>query len=122
MSNSKIDNWEDLKDREKLKRLTDVLTRAGSDLDYRDRCLVSSDSAKRALLETGKLKLPADFTVEFITKDEAMTRLIFIVPDYSTHKPPPERKAEKHLACSYSTWAPPKDTVLSRPWRPPAGE
>jgi hypothetical protein len=120
MTNSKIDNWDDLDDREKLDRLTKVLTRAGSDLKFRDGCLVSSESAKRAILSEGKMKLPADFIVQFLTQDEAMTKLIFIMPDYSDASPPPIRKAEQHLACSYSTWAPPKNTVLSRPWRPPS--
>jgi len=119
MSKSKIDNWDDLDDREKLDRLTKLLTRAGSNLDVRDSCLVSSDSAKRAIIKETNMELPADFVVQFLTKDEAMTKLIFIMPDYSTASPPPVRKAEQHLPCSYSTWAPPKNKVFSKPWRAP---
>ena len=42
-------NWEQLTNDEKLDRLTSVLTRAGSDIKFRDRCLVSPESAKNAV-------------------------------------------------------------------------
>jgi len=46
--------WDELSNDEKLDRLTSVLTLAGSEIEFRDRCLVSAESAKRAVSEVGR--------------------------------------------------------------------
>ena len=49
--------------------LTSVLTRAGSDIRFRDRCLVSPESAKKAVSEVGEIEFPPDFEIKFLTPD-----------------------------------------------------
>ena len=46
-----IKSWDAMNNDEKLDRLTSVLTRAGSDVRFRDRCLSSAESAKQAVSE-----------------------------------------------------------------------
>jgi hypothetical protein len=99
-------NWEQLTNDEKLDRLTSVLTRAGSDIKFRDRCLVSPESAKKALCEVAEVEFPADFQVKFVTSEERLKTLVLAVPDFI----PPEngaaevRNAEDYQLCSYAKW------------------
>ena len=64
-------SWEEMTNDEKLDRLTSVLTRAGSDIKFRDRCLVSPESAKKAVSEAGEIDFPPDFEIEFLTPGTA---------------------------------------------------
>ncbi|HEX8490363.1 MAG TPA: hypothetical protein VF626_05060, partial [Chthoniobacterales bacterium] len=75
-------NWEQMTNDEKLDRLTSVLTLAGSDIKFRDRCLVSPESAKRAVSEVGDIEFPPDFEVQFLTPEERLKKLVLAVPDY----------------------------------------
>lgn len=99
-------NWEQMTNDEKLDRLTSVLTLAGSDIKFRDRCLVSPDSAKRAVSEAGDIEFPPDFEVQFLTPEERLKKLVLAVPDYV----PPQngtaevRNAEDYQTCSYKAW------------------
>jgi hypothetical protein len=99
-------NWNQLTNDEKLDRLTTVLTLAGSDIKFRDRCLVSPESAKKAISEIGGIEFPEDFRVQFLTPEERLKRLILTVPDFI----PPEngtaevRNAEDFEVCTYVTW------------------
>ncbi len=98
--------WDDLTNDEKLDRLTTVLTLAGSDIKFRDRCLVSPESAKQAVSEVGEIEFPADFKVQFITPEDQLKSLILTIPDFI---PPQEgrrelRQAEDFQRCTYSTW------------------
>jgi hypothetical protein len=101
-----IKRWDDLTNNEKLDRLTSVLTLAGSDVKFRDRCLVSPESAKRAVSEIGEMEFPSDFRVQFLTPEERLKTLVLAVPDFV----PPEsgvaqvRNAEEHLTCTYIVW------------------
>ena len=91
---------------EKLDRLTAVLTRAGSDQKFRDRCLVSTESAKKAVSEAGEIEFPPDFEVEFLTPQQRLKKLVLAVPDLI----PPQkgeaevRNAEDYQTCTYSYW------------------
>lgn len=91
---------------EKLDRLTAVLTRAGSDPKFRDRCLVSPESAKNAVSEAGEIDFPPDFEIEFLTPEQRLKKLVLAVPDYI----PPEngtaevRNAEDYQTCTYQMW------------------
>ena len=91
---------------EKLDRLTSVLTRAGSDLKFRERCLSSTESAKQAVSETGKIEFPSDFEIQFLTPEQRLKKLILAVPDFI----PPQngqaelRNAEDYQTCSYFFW------------------
>ena len=91
---------------EKIDRLTSVLTRAGSDPQFRDRCLVSAESAKKAVSEAGKIQFPPDFEIEFLTPEQRLKKLVLAVPDYI----PPEngtaevRNAEDYQTCTYQMW------------------
>ena len=102
----KSKSWDDMTNDEKLDRLTSVLTRAGSDIEFRDRCLVSAESAKRAVSEAGEIDFPADFEVEFLTPEVRLKTLVLAVPDFI----PPEngaaevRNAEDYQLCSYFKW------------------
>jgi hypothetical protein len=99
-------NWEQLTNDEKLDRLTSVLTRAGSDIKFRDRCLVSPESAKRAVGEVGAIEFPPDFQVKFVTQEERLKTLILAVPDHipAENGAAEVRNAEDYVTCSYSPW------------------
>src|ERR1700732_5322392 len=97
--------WDELTNDEKLDRLTSVLTLAGSDIKFRDRCLVSSDSAKAAVSEVGQIEFPPDFHVQFVTPEEQLKSLILTLPDFRASSDRPEqRNAEDFEICSYQHW------------------
>jgi hypothetical protein len=99
-------NWEEMTNDEKLDRLTSVLTRAGADLEFRDRCLVSPESARKAVSEAGEIEFPPDFQVKFLTPDERLKTLVLAVPDHiPEEKGAAEvRNAEDYIACTYNPW------------------
>lgn len=99
-------NWEQMTNDEKLDRLTSVLTLAGSDIKFRDRCLVSPESAKRAVSEAGDIEFPPDFEVQFLTPEERLKKLVLAVPDYvpPQNGTPEVRNAEDYQTCSYRFW------------------
>ena len=99
-------NWDELTNDEKLDRLTSVLTLAGSDIKFRDRCLVSSRSAKEAITEVGGIEFPPDFKVHFITPEEKLKSLTVTVPDFipPQNGVPEVRHAEDYLDCTYIIW------------------
>jgi hypothetical protein len=98
--------WDELTNDEKLDRLTNVLTRAGSDAEFRNRCLASAESARQAVKEVGEIEFPADFKIQFLTAEERLKNLVLAVPDLI----PPEngtsevRNAEDFQVCTYSLW------------------
>jgi hypothetical protein len=99
-------NWDQMNNDEKLDRLTSVLTLAGSDVKFRDRCLVSPESAKKAVSEIGEIEFPSDFQVQFLTPEQRLKTLVLAVPEYI----PPQngsaetRNAEDYQTCSYYLW------------------
>jgi hypothetical protein len=101
-----IKNWDAMNNDEKLDRLTSVLTRAGSDTKFRDRCLSSAESAKQAVSEAGEIEFPPDFEIEFVTPEQRMKKLVLAVPDFI----PPQngqaelRNAEDYQTCTYFMW------------------
>jgi hypothetical protein len=102
----KTKSWEEMTNNEKLDRLTSVLTRAGSDIKFRDRCLVSPDSAKKAVSEAGEIDFPPDFEVQFLTPEQRLKKLVLAVPDYipAENGAPEVRNAEDYQTCSYFFW------------------
>ena len=98
--------WDELTNNEKLDRLTSVLTLAGSDIKFRDRCLVSPESAKKAVSEVGEIEFPLDFKVQFLTPEEQLKNLILTVPDFIPPQQgvPEVRQAEDYLKCTYIVW------------------
>lgn len=102
----KTKSWDEMTNDEKLDRLTSVLTRAGSDRMFRDRCLTSPESAKKAVSEAGEISFPPDFEIEFLTREQRLKKLVLAVPDFI---PPENGSAEVHNAedyqtCSYTIW------------------
>jgi hypothetical protein len=102
----KTKNWEEMTNDEKLDRLTSVLTRAGSDIKFRDRCLVSPESAKKAVSEIGEIEFPPDFEVQFLTPEQRLKKLVLAVPDYIPAKNGTAeiRNAEDYQTCTYNIW------------------
>jgi hypothetical protein len=102
----KTKNWDEMTNDEKLDRLTSVLTRAGSDIKFRDRCLVSPESAKRAVSEAGEIEFPPDFEVQFLTPEQRLKKLMLAVPDYipAENGAAEVRNAEDYQTCSYHSW------------------
>jgi hypothetical protein len=106
MNNSTTKNWDQMTNDERLDRLTSVLTRAGSDIKFRDRCLSSTVAAKQAVSEAGDIEFPPDFEIEFLTPEQRMKKLVLAVPDFI----PPEngnpevRNAEDYQSCTYMYW------------------
>lgn len=99
-------NWDQMSNDEKLDRLTSVLTRAGSDVKFRDRCLVSPESAKKAVSEIGGIEFPSDFNVQFLTPEQRLKTLVLAVPDYipAENGNAEVRQAEDYQTCSYYMW------------------
>ena len=99
-------NWNELTNDEKLDRLTSVLTLAGSDIKFRDRCLVSPKSAKQAVSEVGGIEFPSDFKVQFLTPEEQLKTLILAIPDFipPQNDVPEVRNAEDYVKCTYELW------------------
>jgi hypothetical protein len=106
MNKSTTKNWDQMTNDERLDRLTSVLTRAGSDVKFRDRCLSSTVSAKQAVSEAGEIEFPPDFEIQFLTPEQRMKKLVLAVPDFI----PPEngnaevRNAEDYQSCTYFYW------------------
>ena len=106
MNKSTTKNWDQMTNDERLDRLTSVLTRAGSDVKFRDRCLSSTVAAKEAVSEAGDIEFPPDFEVQFLTPEQRMKKLDLAVPDFI----PPEngnaevRNAEDYQSCTYMYW------------------
>jgi hypothetical protein len=98
--------WDELTNDEKLDRLTSVLTLAGSDIKYRDRCLVSPESAKQAVSDVGGIEFPPEFKVQFVTPEEQLKTLILTIPDFipSQNGSREVRNAEDHDVCTYRFW------------------
>jgi hypothetical protein len=98
--------WDAMTNDEKLDRLTSVLTRAGSDIKFRDRCLSSAEAAKQAVSEAGEIEFPADFEIQFLTPEQRMKKLVLAVPEFI----PPQsgqaelRNAEDYQTCTYYIW------------------
>lgn len=106
MKKPNIKSWDRMTNDERLDRLTAVLTRAGSDEKFRDRCLVSTESAKKAVSEVGEIEFSPDFEVEFLTPQQRLNKLVLAVPDLI---PPRKgeaevRNAEDYQTCTYSYW------------------
>jgi hypothetical protein len=104
--NIQTKNWDSMTNDEKLDRLTSVLTRAGSDMTFRDRCLSSTEAAKQAVSEAGDIEFAPDFEVQFLTSEQRLKKLVLAVPDYI----PPQngeaevRNAEDYQTCTYFVW------------------
>lgn len=102
----KLKKWNRMTNDEKLDRLTSVLTRAGSDVEFRDRCLSSTEAAKQAVSEAGEIEFPSDFEVQFLTPEQRLKKLVLAVPDFI----PPQkgeaeiRNAEDYQTCTYMFW------------------
>jgi hypothetical protein len=102
----KAKNWEVMTNDEKLDRLTSVLTRAGSDIKFRDRCLVSPESAKKAVSEVGDIEFPPGFEIQFVTPEQRLNKLVLAVPDYipAENEKAEVRNAEDYQTCTYFMW------------------
>ena len=102
----KTTSWDQMTNDEKLDRLTSVLTRAGSDVAFRDRCLVSPESAKQAVSEAGEIQFPSDFRVQFLTPEQRLKTLVLAVPDFvpAENGEAEARNAEDYQTCTYSLW------------------
>jgi len=103
---SNLKSWDAMNADERLDRLTSVLTRAGSDTKFRDRCLGSPESAKQAVSEAGEIEFAPDFEVQFLTREERMKKLVLAVPDFiPPNKGEAEvRNAEDYQTCTYFQW------------------
>ena len=99
-------NWEQLTNDEKLDRITSVLTRAGSDIEFRERCLTSPEAAKKAVSEAGGIEFPPDFQVKFVTPEERLKTLVLAVPDLipGENGDAEVRQAEDFQLCTYHNW------------------
>ncbi|MFL6520379.1 MAG: hypothetical protein ACJ8NS_09195 [Chthoniobacterales bacterium] len=98
--------WDAMTNDEKLDRLTSVLTRAGSDIEFRDRCMASAESAKQAVSEAGDIEFPPDFEIQFLTPEQRMKRLVLAVPEFISPQngQSEQRNAEDYQTCSYPIW------------------
>ena len=98
--------WDEMTNDEKLDRLTSVLTRAGSDNEFRNRCLESNESAMKAVSEAGEIEFPPDFEIQFLTPEQRLKKLVLAMPDFiAPDKGEAEvRNAEDYQTCTYKVW------------------
>jgi hypothetical protein len=98
--------WDAMTNDEKLDRLTSVLTRAGSDIEFRGRCLASAESAKHAVSEAGDIEFPPDFEIQFLTPEQRTKRLVLAVPEFISPQngQAEQRNAEDYQTCTYPLW------------------
>jgi hypothetical protein len=101
-----IKSWNAMNNDEKLDRLTSVLTRAGSDVKFRERCLSSPAAAKQAVSEAGEIEFPPDFEIQFLTPEQRLKKLVLAVPDLipATNGKAEQRNAEDYQTCTYWLW------------------
>ena len=99
-------SWDEMTNDEKLDRLTTVLTRAGSDGEFRNRCLESTESAMKAVSEAGEIEFPPDFEIQFLTPEQRLKKLVLAVPEFiAPEKGEAEvRQAEDYQTCTYLMW------------------
>lgn len=99
-------SWNDLSNNEKLDRLTTVLTRAGTDADFRRRCLESPAGATRAVAEAADVEFPAGFEIEFLSPEQRLNKLILTMPDYTEPMAGTKQvlNAEDYQPCTYQLW------------------
>ena len=99
-------DWDEMTNDEKLDRLTTVLTRAGSDNEFRNRCLESNESAMKAVSEAGEIEFPPDFEIQFLTLEQRLKKLVLAVPEFiAPEKGEAEvRNAEDYQTCTYHIW------------------
>ena len=99
-------SWDAMTNDEKLDRLTTVLTRAGSDRKFRERCLGSTESARQAVSEAGEIEFPPDFEIQFLTPEQRMKKLVLAVPDFipAQNDAAELRNAEDYQTCTYVVW------------------
>jgi hypothetical protein len=96
--------WDKLSQNERMDVLTGILTKAGSDSDFRDKCLVSRRSARRAVEDAGNVNLPPDMEVQFVTREEAEKIMIMILPDFVSSKKGravPRQATQQSVPCTY---------------------
>jgi len=105
-SETQTKTWDAMTNDEKLDRLTSVLTRAGSDIEFRNRCLSSAESAKQAVSEAGEIEFPPDFEIQFLTPEQRLKRLVLAVPDFIAPQSgqAEQRNAEDYQTCTYPIW------------------
>src|SRR5438045_896891 len=103
---TKTKNWDQMTNDERLDRLTCVLTRAGSDKEFRNRCLGSAESAKQAVSEMGDIEFSSDFEVQFLTSQQRLKKLVLAVPEFipSENGNAELRNAEDYQTCTYLYW------------------
>ena len=101
-----IKNWDRMTNDERLDRLTSVLTRAGSDRKFRDRCPSSTEAAKHAVSEAGEIEFSADFEIQFLTPEQRMKKLVLAVPEFISPDDgnAEQRNAEDYQTCTYLMW------------------
>ena len=99
-------SWMEMTNDEKMDRMTNVLTLAGSDVEFRNRCLQSAESAKEAMSEAGGIDFPPDFQVEFLTPEQRLKKLVLAMPDFIAPEEDAAevRNAEDYQACTYRIW------------------
>jgi len=105
-NDTNIKSWDNMTKDERLDRLTSVLTRAGSDQKFRDRCLGSTEAAKKAVSEVGEIEFSPDFEVQFLTSEQRLKKLVLAVPDFipAENGDAEVRNAEDYQTCSYLYW------------------
>jgi hypothetical protein len=106
MKDNNVKSWDTMTNDEKLDRLTTVLTRAGSDIKFRNRCLSSAEAAKQAVSEAGEIDFPPDFEIQFLTPEQRTKRLVLAVPDLIPveNGKAEVRQAEDYQTCTYRLW------------------
>jgi hypothetical protein len=100
-----------------ISAFTAALSRSGYDREFRDRLIASSDSAKLAVSEEGKIDIPSDIVTVFHEKKLNEKYHVFYLPPLDPEKPDVLHEYDTHFMCCYNAWAP-EVKERTREWIP----
>lgn len=103
---SKNPNWNKLGDQEKLSCITNVLTHAGSNQQFRKDCLDPKVAKKRIAGYAG-VTFDADVVVKCFTDQVSKEKWIMLDLPPFISGPPQSHVAADYWLCTYPTYPPP---------------
>lgn len=103
-------DWATLTDAEKVEVITDVLTRAGSEKEFRKQCLDADPAnVRRAIEQATNVNFGSEMTVRFFPdQDAALKEILLLMPEYvepGQGIPAPVGNIKDWL-CTYITYRP----------------
>lgn len=86
--------------------LNDALRRSAVDHAFRDRCLASRASAKKAVAEAGSVRIPGEVEIQFMTLEELHRMFILEMPEYKGGDVCDPSRLDKYIRCCWPIYEP----------------